>query len=112
LAIYVVAIWYIFPRFGILRQEKSGNPASLSLDPWLRFPKRFETKISLSGFFFVEKENFLASGNVSNKLKCNKKQSGNNYFFIWESFSPGKRGILKLKLKMKGKGRFILDGKK
>jgi hypothetical protein len=23
---YLVAIWYIFPRFGILRQEKSGNP--------------------------------------------------------------------------------------
>jgi hypothetical protein len=23
----VVVIWYIFPRFGILRQEKSGNPA-------------------------------------------------------------------------------------
>jgi hypothetical protein len=22
----VVAIWYIFPRFGILCQEKSGNP--------------------------------------------------------------------------------------
>jgi hypothetical protein len=26
----VVVIWYIFPRFGILCQEKSGNPASLS----------------------------------------------------------------------------------
>jgi hypothetical protein len=24
--IYFVAIWYIFPRFGILDQEKSGNP--------------------------------------------------------------------------------------
>jgi hypothetical protein len=23
----LVAIWYIFPRFGILCQEKSGNPA-------------------------------------------------------------------------------------
>jgi hypothetical protein len=23
----VVVIWYIFPRFGILHQEKSGNPA-------------------------------------------------------------------------------------
>jgi hypothetical protein len=23
---YVVVIWYIFPRFGILCQEKSGNP--------------------------------------------------------------------------------------
>jgi hypothetical protein len=22
----VVVIWYIFPRFGILREEKSGNP--------------------------------------------------------------------------------------
>jgi hypothetical protein len=24
----VVVIWYIFTRFGKLRQEKSGNPAS------------------------------------------------------------------------------------
>jgi ABC-type uncharacterized transport system permease subunit len=25
---YVVVIWYIFTRFGILYQEKSGNPGS------------------------------------------------------------------------------------
>jgi hypothetical protein len=25
--VYFVAIWYIFPRFGILDQENSGNPA-------------------------------------------------------------------------------------
>jgi hypothetical protein len=24
--VYFVAIWYIFPRFGILDQEKTGNP--------------------------------------------------------------------------------------
>jgi hypothetical protein len=24
----VVVIWYIFPRFGVLFQEKSGNPGS------------------------------------------------------------------------------------
>jgi hypothetical protein len=24
--VYFVVIWYIFPRFGILDQEKSGNP--------------------------------------------------------------------------------------
>jgi hypothetical protein len=24
--VYFVAIWYIFPRFGILYQDKSGNP--------------------------------------------------------------------------------------
>jgi hypothetical protein len=24
--LYFVVIWYIFPRFGILDQEKSGNP--------------------------------------------------------------------------------------
>jgi hypothetical protein len=28
LAIYVETIWYIFPLFGILHHEKSGNPAS------------------------------------------------------------------------------------
>jgi hypothetical protein len=26
--VYFVVIWYIFPRFGILDQEKSGNPAA------------------------------------------------------------------------------------
>jgi hypothetical protein len=30
-----VTIWYIFPRFGILRQEKSGNPVRESLSPSL-----------------------------------------------------------------------------
>jgi hypothetical protein len=25
--VYFVAIWFIYPRFGILDQEKSGNPA-------------------------------------------------------------------------------------
>jgi hypothetical protein len=27
---HFVVIWYIFPRFGIFHQEKSGNPAQLS----------------------------------------------------------------------------------
>jgi hypothetical protein len=27
LLVYFVVIWYIFPRFGILYKEKSGNPA-------------------------------------------------------------------------------------
>jgi hypothetical protein len=26
--LYFMDFWYIFPRFGILYQEKSGNPAS------------------------------------------------------------------------------------
>jgi hypothetical protein len=26
--IFFVVIWYIFPRFGILDQEKSGNPGA------------------------------------------------------------------------------------
>jgi hypothetical protein len=29
--LYFVVIWYIFPRFGILDQEKSGNPAPVLL---------------------------------------------------------------------------------
>jgi hypothetical protein len=28
--LYFVVIWYIFPRFGVLYHEKSGNPAILS----------------------------------------------------------------------------------
>jgi hypothetical protein len=29
--VYFVVIWYIFPRFGILDQEKSGNPECFSI---------------------------------------------------------------------------------
>jgi hypothetical protein len=29
--VYFVVIWYIFPRFGILDQEKSGNPEKESI---------------------------------------------------------------------------------
>jgi hypothetical protein len=28
---YFVVIWYIFPHFGILDQEKSGNPAGIGI---------------------------------------------------------------------------------
>jgi hypothetical protein len=28
---YVMVIWYVFPRFGMLYQEKSGNPATTTL---------------------------------------------------------------------------------
>jgi hypothetical protein len=31
--VYFMAIWYIFPRFGILRQEKSGNLAEQHTSP-------------------------------------------------------------------------------
>jgi hypothetical protein len=41
----IMVIWYIFPRFGILCQQKSGNPAT-----------RDETRISN-----VEKEEEVAS---------------------------------------------------
>jgi hypothetical protein len=27
--VYLMVIWYIFPRFGLWYQEKSGNPAAL-----------------------------------------------------------------------------------
>jgi hypothetical protein len=29
-SLYSMVIWYIFPRFGMLHQEKSGNPAYVS----------------------------------------------------------------------------------
>jgi K+-transporting ATPase A subunit len=29
--VYFMLIWYIFPRFGMLYQEKSGNPALQSV---------------------------------------------------------------------------------
>jgi hypothetical protein len=29
--VYFMVIWYIFSRFGMLHQEKSGNPALLAL---------------------------------------------------------------------------------
>jgi hypothetical protein len=33
--VYFVVIWYIFSRFGILDQEKSGNPAVTAVDATL-----------------------------------------------------------------------------
>jgi hypothetical protein len=38
---YFVVIWYIFPRFGTLYQEKSGNPACKGFDAF------FWTKLSI-----------------------------------------------------------------
>jgi hypothetical protein len=32
--VYIVVIWYILPRFGILDQEKSGNPACEAKTIW------------------------------------------------------------------------------
>jgi hypothetical protein len=34
LLVYFVVIWYIFPGFGILYQEKSGNPATAQWFPY------------------------------------------------------------------------------
>jgi hypothetical protein len=45
--VYLVAIWYIFPRFGMLYQETSGNPAD---DPSLREPEFFRPCRFLSHF--------------------------------------------------------------
>jgi hypothetical protein len=36
--VHFVVIWYIFPRFGILYEEKSGNPAGDLSDFELRIP--------------------------------------------------------------------------
>jgi hypothetical protein len=36
--VYFVVIWYIFPHFGILHQEKSGNPAAEGRGPFLTLP--------------------------------------------------------------------------
>jgi hypothetical protein len=39
--VYLVFIWYIFPRFGILYQEKSGNPGCHSRrNKWITPKKR------------------------------------------------------------------------
>jgi hypothetical protein len=54
------SFWYIFPRFGMLYQEKSGNPALqvyranpahwlIRLNPCLPRPNRFRRKVFLSG---------------------------------------------------------------
>jgi hypothetical protein len=48
--VYFMAIWYIFLRFGMLQQEKSGNPVSNHL-PSFRLPPwsncRFKCRIVL-----------------------------------------------------------------
>jgi hypothetical protein len=35
--VYFVVMWYIFPRFGILYQEKSGNPEAKT-ESWSKSP--------------------------------------------------------------------------
>jgi hypothetical protein len=65
LVIYILAIWYILPRFGILCQEKSGNPAlDLQLETWKSVTEQEKNflleKISKVGFNFfpIRKNNF------------------------------------------------------
>jgi hypothetical protein len=48
-----VVIWYTFPRFGILYQEKSGNPAGNAF--WFRKQKAW--LFSSSSEESIEKEN-------------------------------------------------------
>jgi hypothetical protein len=59
----VVFIWYIFPRFGILCQEKSGNPADVSEQSTgtLLFLQGLRTKISMEfNLLLVSLENTLS----------------------------------------------------
>jgi hypothetical protein len=43
--VYLKVIWYIFPRFGMLHQEKSGNPAeqSVTFSKWYRINERLNS---------------------------------------------------------------------
>jgi hypothetical protein len=42
-----MAIWYIFSRFGMFNQEKSGNPASKRITIFVRFPLLFRPRGTL-----------------------------------------------------------------
>jgi hypothetical protein len=57
LLIYVVASWYIFPCFGKLCREKSGNPSSMVKRLILFMPVRLTGRTFASGGrrFVVEK---------------------------------------------------------
>jgi hypothetical protein len=42
-----MVIWYIFPRFGKLYQEKSGNPAQFQVSNWKSFCDSFFSQMNL-----------------------------------------------------------------
>jgi hypothetical protein len=51
ICMYLEVIWYIFPRFGILYQEKSGNPAAdrVGVFPTSKSTRRSSSSKTLAG---------------------------------------------------------------
>jgi hypothetical protein len=66
--VYFVVIWYIFPGFGILNQEKSGNPAG-------------DKKQANSGTKTASKRHFFQETRLTSKKT-------NSNFFRHELFWP------------------------
>jgi hypothetical protein len=64
---YFVVFWFISPRFGILDQEKSGNPDPV-LDRFLDFKIRFSTGISQPKRTHTHKVQTTASAQVQSGL--------------------------------------------
>jgi hypothetical protein len=59
--VYFVVVWYIFPRFGILYEEKSGNPGQVCV--------LASNLIFYSGSYFCRKSNLVQERVCSIKFK-------------------------------------------
>jgi hypothetical protein len=57
--VYFVVIWYIFPRFGILYQEKSGNPGTQTIGQDIFY--FFFRNITTSQSIFVRNQILISS---------------------------------------------------
>jgi hypothetical protein len=87
--VYFVVIWYIFPRFGILDQEKSGNPGSdpsfqlFSMSSLIRLPSSFPPKYQSNGCLSIQTINdyLLEMGHsVTERAKREKCRRYNGTF--------------------------------
>jgi hypothetical protein len=54
LLVYFVVIWYILPRFGILYQEKSGNPVDMLYDLSGKDNCHFFNSLKKNPYFVVQ----------------------------------------------------------
>jgi hypothetical protein len=54
--VHIVLIWYIFSSFGVMYQEKSGNPAALCILPTKKLCEKF-----LQGQFAQDKTRWVSA---------------------------------------------------
>jgi hypothetical protein len=76
--IYLVAIWYIFPRFGKTREEKSGNPS-----------------VGNQAFRVANYFEDFSSNLITNRISCFEKEKEESAPFCFNcKFTPEKMQVV------------------